>query len=94
MTILQIIKGNLLQTEVDEIKRYSSIDIDYVTKDGVECETQLDVDHHVLTKAGMKELDELFGSLAKELNTTKNSVISCTVVASAETYEKLIKIMR
>ncbi|MBT9841480.1 hypothetical protein [Blautia sp. MCC283] len=89
MTIKEIIKNDKLQTEVDEIKKFSAVDIDYVTKDGVHCETQLDVSHHILTKAGMDELDMLFGSLAKELNTTRNGVTSCTVVASAETYEKL-----
>ena len=93
MTIKEIIKNDKLQTEVDdEIKRFSVVDIDYVTKDGVHCETQLDVSHHILTKAGIEELDELFASLAKELNTTRNSVTSCTVVASSETYEKLQKI--
>ena len=50
MTIKEIIKNDKLQTEVDEIKRFSAVDIDYVTKDGVHCETQLDVSHHVLTK--------------------------------------------
>lgn len=45
MTIKEIIKNDKLQTEVDEIKRFSAVDIDYVTKDGVHCETQLDVSH-------------------------------------------------
>lgn len=89
MTIKEIIKNDKLQTEVDEIKRFSVVDIDYVTKDGVLCETQLDVSHHILTEAGIEELNELFCSLVKELYTTRNSVTSCTVVASAETYEKL-----
>ena len=89
MTIKEIIKNNNLQTEVDEVKKYSAIDIGYVTKDGIHCETQLDVSHHILTKAGIDELEELFESLVDELVTTRNSVTSCTVVASAETYEKL-----
>lgn len=92
MTIKEIIKNDKLQTEVDEIKKFSAVDIDYVTKDGVHCETQLDVSHHILTKAGIDELEELFDSLVDELVTTRDSVTSCTVVASAETYEKLQKI--
>lgn len=92
MTIKEIIKNDKLQIEVDEIKRFSTVDIDYVTKDGVHCETQLDVSHHILTKAGIDELEELFDSLVDELVTTRDSVTSCTVVASAETYEKLQKI--
>lgn len=91
MTIKEIIENNNLQTEVFEVKRYSVIDIGYITKDGEECETQLDISHHILTKVGMEELEKLFASLAKELNTTRSSVTSCTVVASAETYEKLQK---
>ena len=91
MTIKEIIKKNKLQTEVDEIKRFSAVDIDYVTKAGVHCETQLNVSHHILTKAGIEELEELFDSLTKEFNTKSNRILSCTVVASADTEEELEK---
>lgn len=91
MTIKEIIKNDKLQTEVDEIKRFSAVDIDYVTKDGVHCETQLNVSHHILTKAGIEELEELFDSLTKEFNTKSNRILSCTVVASADTEEELEK---
>ena len=78
-----------LQTEVSEIKRCSAIDIDFLTNDGKEDEVQLNVTKNILTRAGKEELEELFASLTKELNTKSNRILSCTVVASAYTQEEL-----
>ena len=39
------------------------------------------------------EAEELFRSLEKELETNRNRIISCTVVASAETVEELEKLL-
>lgn len=80
-----------LQTEVSEIKRCSAIDIDFLTNDGEEDETQLNVTKNILTRAGREELEELFASLTKEFNTKSNRILSCTVVASADTEEELEK---
>lgn len=78
-----------LQTEASEIKRCSAIDIDFLTNDGEEDEVQLNVTKNILTRAGKEELEELFTSLTKELNTKSNRILSCTVVASADTEEAL-----
>lgn len=80
-----------LQTEVSEIKRCSSIDINFLTNDGEEDEVQLNVTKNILTRAGKEELEELFDSLTKEFNTKSNRILSCTVVASADTEEELIE---
>ena len=89
MTIRQILRKGHLQTNVNEIKRCSAIDIDFLTNDGEEDETQLNVTKNILTRAGREELEELFGSITKELNTRSNRILSCTVVASADTEEEL-----
>ena len=91
MTIRQILRKGQLQTNVDEIKRFSAIDIDFLTNDGEEDATQLNVEHHILTKAGTDELADLFHSLIKEFHTKDNKVLSCTVVATADTRDELIK---
>ena len=44
-------------------------------------------------QAGTKEAEELFRSLEKELGANRNRIISCTVVASAETVEELDKLL-
>lgn len=80
-----------LQTEVSEIKRCSAIDIYFLTNDGKEDGVQLNVTKNILTRAGKEELEELFASLTKEFNTKSNRILSCTVVASADTEEELEK---
>ena len=90
MTIKQIWKKQL-QVEVEKVKRCSAVNVDFLTLDGTEDEVQLNVDNHILTKSGRDELAELFKSLAKELNTKEDRVLSCTVVGTAETHDKLIE---
>lgn len=82
-----------LQTEVSAIRRCSAIDIDFINNNGIEDETQIYVYHNILTRAGTMEAEELFRSLEKELETNRNRIISCTVVASAETVEELDKLL-
>lgn len=89
MTIREIINQGKLETEVDKIKRYSAVNVGYITNYGREDETQLDVSSNILTDAGIQELEELFGSLAEELATRKNKVTHLVVVASAGTKKKL-----
>ncbi len=82
-----------LQTEVSAIHRCSAIDIDFINNDGIKDETQIHVDQNILTKGGTKEAEDLFRSLEKELEANHNRIISCTVVASAETVEELDKLL-
>ena len=82
-----------LQTEVSAIHRCSAIDIDFINNNGIEDETQIHVYQNILTRAGTKEAEELFRSLEKELGANRNRIISCTVVASAETVEELDKLL-
>ena len=89
MTIKECIKKNGIQTEVDEIKRCSAIDIDFINKDGNEDETQINISAHALTKEGTDEIVEAFCCIAKELGAKLHSITSITVVASADTMEEL-----
>lgn len=82
-----------LQTEVSSIKRCSAIDIDFFNNDGEVDETQIYVFNNILTKSGTKDVETLFAALAPELNTSKNRIISCTVVASAESEAELDKLL-
>lgn len=91
MTLKELFKQGKLQLEVGPIKKYSAVDIDFLTNDGVEDEIQLNVENNILTKVGEEELEELFASLTKEFNTRSDLVLSCTVVATANTYEKLVE---
>ena len=90
MTIKQIWKKQL-QVEVENVKKCSAVNVGFLTADGTEDEVQLNVDNHILTQKGRDELADLFESLAKELNTKTDRVLSCTVVGTAETHDKLIE---
>lgn len=89
MTIREILRTGQLQTNVDKIQQYSAINIGFLTNDGKEDETQLDVSHNILTKAGLDELEALFNSMTDEFNTRKDKVLYCVVVASASSYAEL-----
>ena len=90
MTIKQIWKKQL-QVEVENVKKCSAVNVGFLTADGTEDEVRLNVDIHILTKSERDELAELFKSLAKELHTKEDRVLSCTVVGTAETHDKLIE---
>ena len=92
MKIADIIKEGKLVSEVNKIKRYSAININFINKKGKEDETQLDVSHNILTRAGRDELADLWTSMAAEFNASVNSVTALTVVASANSYESLCSI--
>lgn len=89
MTIREILRTGQLQTNVDKIQQYSAINIGFLINDGKEDETQLDVSHNILTKAGLDELEALFNSMTDEFNTRKDKVLYCVVVASASSYAEL-----
>ena len=92
MTLKELFNQGKLQLEVGFVKKYSAIDIDFLTNNGTKDQTQLNVENNILTKAGKEELEELFASLTREFNTRNNLVLSCTVVATAETKRELIEI--
>ena len=52
-------------------------------------ETQLTLGHDPLTKEGIKELKELFTSLANEFDTKPNRVTYIHIVATAQTDKEL-----
>lgn len=89
MTIREILKKGKFQKEVVKIQRFSAINIGFLTNDGQEDETQLDVEHNILTKAGLNELEALFNSMTEEFNTRKDRVLYCVVVASAASHAEL-----
>lgn len=83
MNIKEIFKENKVVLEVSKIERCSCVNVQFLTSKKREDETELTVEHNILTKAAIEELDKLFCSLAKELDTTPDSVTGITVVASA-----------
>lgn len=91
MTIEEIIKSGKVVSEVPSIKRVSCVNISFLNGKKMWDETQLTVENHILTKAGMKELVALFISLIKELDTTAEAVMDITIVASAETSDGLTR---
>lgn len=92
MKISEIFKKGEVVSYVNKIKRYSAVNIDFINRKGVEDQTQLDVENNILTKAGVKELEDLWESLSEEFNAAKNSVTGITIVASAQTKEQLEEI--
>lgn len=83
MNIKEIFKENKVVSEVSKIERCSCVNVQFLTSKKREDETELTVEHNILTKGGIEELNELFCSLVKELDTTPDSVTGITVVASA-----------
>ena len=91
MRISEIIKKGMMVTECGAICRYSCVNIGFLpvlseSRD----ETQLNVSRSLLTKEGVKELEELFSSLSGELLTRPDRVTDVTVVASAATEDELV----
>ena len=88
---------NLLKQEIacylagyEKIGRYSAVNIGYVDMHDKEQETQLNVCERLDTPIGAKELSELFTSLCKELETTKDRVTYVRIVASEDSEVVLI----
>ena len=90
MTIKEICRSGKLVAEVLPVKNYSAVDIRFLTTDGREDETQLDLSQSPLTRAGEAELSELWESLCKEFNAKKDSVTSVVIVATADSKSQLI----
>lgn len=88
MNIKECIKKNGLQVEVDSLKRCQTVDIGFITPNGIEDETEFDVSF-VYTKAGEKELSQLFSTFCKESGFSSNTVFAVTVVKSADSFEAL-----
>lgn len=89
MNISRYIKKNGLQLEnVDALKVYQTVDIDFINSDGKEDETQFDV-KEITTPAGQKELAELFKDFCIENNFSPNTVTAVTVTRTANLMEEL-----
>ena len=83
VNIKKIFKKNKVVSEVSKIEQCSCVNVQFLTSKKRKDETELTVEHNILTKAGIEELNELFCSLVKELDTTPDSVTGITIVASA-----------
>lgn len=86
MTIKQCIRKNGINYEVDEIRRYLAVDVDFIGEDGREDETQFDVSISNMEA----ELDELFKDFCRDEHIKRNTVTGISVVASADTPEELV----
>lgn len=90
MTIKEIIKTGKANLSCNmPLKRYTVVNVSYITISGEEEEIQLDLENSPLTKEGIEELSDLFSSLTKEMNTTNESVTYVDIVASAQSKDKL-----
>jgi len=88
MRLKECIRKNGLQIEVDTLKRWQSVDIDFINADGREDETQFDV-KAVCTRSGIDELEKLYRDFCRENRFPENTVQSVTVVKNANSLEKL-----
>ena len=72
MTIEDLIKAGKMESSVEfPLKRYVVVNIGFFNNEDAEEETQLTLGHDPLTKEGIKELKELFTSLANEFDTKR-----------------------
>ena len=90
MKLQECIKQKGLQIEVMSLKRCQSVDIAFLNSDGMEDETQFDV-MFIGTRAGNKELEQLYDAFCKENKFPTNTVQSVTVVKSANSFAGLEK---
>lgn len=88
MNIKECIKNNGLQTEVDALKRCQTVDVSFINYDGIEDETEFDVSF-IGTNAGEEELSQLFADFCKENGFKTTTVLSVTVVKSADSFKEL-----
>ena len=90
MTIEELVKTGKMESSIEfPLKRLAVVNVGFLNNDEEEEETQLTLEHSPLTKEGIKELKELFGSLTKEFNTKANRVTYIHIVATAQTEAKL-----
>lgn len=90
MTIEELVKTGKMESSIEfPLKRLAVVNVGFLNNDEEEEETQLTLEHSPLTKEGIKELKELFGSLTKEFNTKANRVTYIHIVATAQTEAEL-----
>lgn len=90
MTIEELVKTGKMESSIEfPLKRLTVVNVGFLNNDEEEEETQLTLEHSPLTKEGIKELKELFGSLTKEFNTKANRVTYIHIVATAQTEAEL-----
>ena len=90
MTIEELAKAGKMESSIEfPLKRYTVVNVGFLNNEEEEEETQLTLEHSPLTKEGIKELKDLFGSLTKEFDTKSNRVTYIHIVASAQTEAEL-----
>lgn len=90
MTIEELIKTGKMESRIEfPLKRYVVVNIGFMNNEEIEEETQLTLKHDPLTNEGIKELKELFASLADEFDTKTNRVTYIHIVATAQTDKQL-----
>lgn len=92
MTIKSAIKKGKLRAQLcysTPLYRAMIVHVDFINAEKREDETSFDL---MANKNAINELDELYTEFCKENDLKRNTVTSITVVATAETMEKLQKI--
>lgn len=88
MTISEAISKQ--NNNIKRIHKYIAVNVGFKNFSDEEDETQLNISHNLFSRAGTKELEELFKSLCKELNTSPDKVTYVEVVASTISETELI----
>lgn len=89
MNIKQFAKAGKISSSVRCTKRCNAVDIGFLTIDGREDKTQLNVEHSILTRKGLDELDKLFDYMVEELEANASEIYYINIVAAADTMEEL-----
>lgn len=86
--ITNFVKVNAMNMEVGTVKKWSSVDIEFLNDNKAKEDTSFDVEN-VLTNSGLSELDALFAELCKESGIKNPVITSVTVTCSAATKSRL-----
>ena len=87
-SIENFLKTSGFQMEVEELKVYQIVHVEFINAYELEDETSFDI-RQIGTKAGNQQLVELYKDFCKDNNMKDNNVLQITVVASADTKEDL-----
>lgn len=92
-SIRQFLTAKGIRLKTDNLRKYQIVHVAFNNEKHQLDEVSFDV-HSVGTKAGNAELSELYEDFCKENNFRTDTVVSVTVVASADTKEDLEQINR
>lgn len=93
---------NLLKETKEDYPKYSIVRVGFVNREGDEDETELHVCQNIYSEEGKQELEEMWESLAGEMNAEANAVTYVDIVDSADfpfwqdtfTKEEVISMLR